>query len=137
MRGFLESDLDPLAQVSSVAGPDPEGSQDVAENPVDAAEVTEVDPGAASGAKGRRPIPVVGRALLGIAEDLISRVELAEPSLGVGVAGVLVGVVPSREPPKGRLQLRVGRVSTDFENLVRIAHPCGLSRRNALHKAGD
>src|SRR5439155_17492052 len=61
---------------------------------------------------------VVGGALLLITEDVVRGGDLLEPLLGLGVAGVRIGVVLLRELPIGLLDLGRGRVLGHAEDLV-------------------
>ena len=100
----------------------PIGAQDVAEDPVDAAEIDPLGETSSGGVERRLAEAVVHRALLGIAEDLVSGVDLLEAGLGARVFGVSVGMVLGREPAEGRLHVRVRRVPRDVQDFVRVPH---------------
>src|SRR5690606_22179970 len=61
-------------------------------------------------------------ALLGIAEDLIGRVQFREAILGLGIVAILVGVMPLGEPPVGLLDVGFRSRRRYAQNVIRIAH---------------
>jgi len=67
------------------------------------------------------PIPVVGRAALGVGEDLIGLGGLLELLLGVGVLGVDVGVQLARERAEGLLDLGLVSRARNAQHLVGVA----------------
>ena len=66
-------------------------------------------------------VAVVGRAALGVGEDLVGLGGLLELLLGLGVVGVDVGVQLARELAEGLLDLLLGGVALDAEHLVGVA----------------
>ena len=73
------------------------------------------------------PVPVVGRAPLGIGEHLVRLGRLAEPLLRVGGLGD-VRMELARELPEGALDVGVRGTPVDAENLVVVA----LGRRHQV-----
>jgi hypothetical protein len=76
----LEVDVAALAQVN------PEGSKEIAEQVVEVNEVAQVNVARlireSAGTKGRFAKPIVGCALLWIAEDLVGRIQVGEALMG-------------------------------------------------------
>ena len=66
-------------------------------------------------------VAVVGRAALGVGEDLVRLGGLLELLLGLRVVAVHVRVQLAREPPEGLLDLGLVGVAGDAEHLVRVA----------------
>ena len=67
------------------------------------------------------PVAVVGRAALGVREDLVGLRGLLELLLGLRVVRVDVGVQLAGEPAEGLLDLGLVGVAADAEDLVGIA----------------
>ena len=65
-------------------------------------------------------VAVVGRAALGVREDLVGLGDLLEARLGVGVLRVDVGVQLAGELAEGLLDLGLVGVARDAEQLVRV-----------------
>jgi hypothetical protein len=61
---------------------------------------------------------IVGRALLGVLQDLIGLADLLEANLGAGVLGVAVGMAFLGKPPVGRLDLLIAGSSGEAQDLV-------------------
>src|SRR5262249_33629346 len=100
-------------------------AEQAAEQIAEVAELAEVEADAAAArieahAAVRRPVVVVGLALLGIREDVVSRLELLEALLRLRVARVLVGVVLARELPVRLLDLGLRRPLGNAEDLVEV-----------------
>ena len=66
--------------------------------------------------------PVVASPLLRVAQDLPRLGDLLEVVLGVGVVGVGVGVQLPRLGPVGPLDVVLGGVARDAEELVEVGH---------------
>src|SRR5262249_56938641 len=61
---------------------------------------------------------VIGRALVGILEDLVGLIDLFEADFAALVAGIAIGVPLHRELAEGGLQFAVDRGALDPENVV-------------------
>ena len=66
-------------------------------------------------------VGVVGAAPLGVGEDLVGLGRRLELLLGLGVVVVDVGVQLAGEAAEGRLDLGLGGVAADAEDLVVVA----------------
>ena len=73
------------------------------------------------------PVAVVGRAALGVRQDLVGLGGLLELVLGLGIVLVDVGVELARKAPERALDLGLVGVALDAEHLV------GISRSGARH----
>jgi hypothetical protein len=83
---------------------------------------------AGKAASPRRAEGVVGTPLLGVREDVVCGLDLLEPILGAVVAGVAVRVVLAGELPVGLLDVVVGGVLRDSEDLVGVrAHSATIT----------
>ena len=68
---------------------------------------------------------VVGGAFAAVAEHVVGGVDLLEALLGAVVAAGHIGVVAARKATEGRLNLLVGGVAGDFQDVVEVGcHPC-------------
>jgi len=63
-------------------------------------------------------VAVIGRPALGVGEDLVGLGGLLDLLLRVGVVTVDVGVQLARELAEGALDLHVGRLAGDVQELV-------------------
>ena len=82
--------------------------------------------------KRRMTKPVIGGTLLRVGQYGIGRVDLLEPRLGLGIAGVLVRVVPHGKAAERRFDRLVIRGALDFEQFVKI----DLGRHQAVFRSG-
>ena len=64
---------------------------------------------------------VVGGPLLRIAQDRVGLVQFLEPGLGLGIAGIAVGVVLHGELAEGDLQLSLGAGPFHRQDFVIVA----------------
>ena len=79
----------------------------------------------ASGSQSFVAVAVIGRAPLGVRQDLVGLGRLLELLLGLRVVRVDVRVQLARELTKGLLDLLLGGVALDSEHLVGIARHRG------------
>ncbi len=105
-------------------------AEEAAELPEQVGEVADVDvlearasrPSGPEATRPRSAEAVVLCALLGVGEEVVGALHLLEPALGVGVAGVRVGVHLADELAVRLLDLVVGRGLRDAEDLVGAGH---------------
>src|SRR5580658_1898638 len=71
-------------------------------------------------AQPRVPVPIVGRALFGIAQHLVGFAHLLEFFFGRVIAWIPVRVMLERLLAIGTLQLLIARVARDTQDLVKI-----------------
>ena len=129
VRGFLERDLQVVAQVAAAAGAAPPAAaaepEQIAQPAEDVPEVVEdrrVDAGPAGcAADPGVPEAVVSAPLLGVREHGVGFRRLLEPFLGGLVAGVAVRMVLEGQLAVGALDVRVLRGAGNAENLVVVA----------------
>src|SRR5262249_21167850 len=132
--GLLQADLHVVAQIgaalAAAAAPAPGAAahaeqivEDVGERRGDVAEAA----GGAGAAMLERGMAgaVVGPALVGVLEDLVSLVDLLEAGLARLVAGIAVGMPLHGELAERGLELAVVDGALDFQNLVvaALGHP--------------
>src|SRR5204862_2480127 len=85
-----------------------------------------------------RPLAtVVLLALVGVAERVVGGRDLLEARLGVGIAGVAVGVVLARELAVGLLDLILRGLAVDAERLVVVGAPSHLRRHHHARGTQD
>ena len=123
--GRLEQiDLDGDRDVGALRGGEARAAEAAAEERVeevaDRAEALEVRR-VAAGAQAVVAVAVVGRAALGVGEDLVGLGRLLELLLGRGVVGVDVRVQLARERAERLLDVLLGGLALDAEHLVGVA----------------
>ena len=104
--------------------------EDVVEDVLEPAEVARGEPAAGAAATGAAgpaaahaedPAAVVLLALVGIADQVVGRLDLLEALLGRGITRVVVRVVLAHQPAVRLLDLVLGRLPIDPEDLVGVA----------------
>ena len=122
LQGQLDSDLGvvaprragrPAPAAEGVAAE--EGVEQVAEPEGVAGLRSAGSPGARSAVRSE---DVVAPAALGVAQRLVRDRDLLEASLGVGVVGVRIGVVSTRERPIRAFDVGLGRLRRHTEHVV-------------------
>src|SRR5258707_12943951 len=80
---------------------------------------------------------VVGRALVGMLEDLVGLIDLLEADFAALVAGIAIGAPLPGELAEGGFQFAVARRALDLETLVETAlgHARGHPRHFRRHAA--
>src|SRR5262249_4128253 len=123
--GFLEADLERVAQVLAAArpgtsAPPASGAEEVAEEiPHDVLEAgADVESAHPTLLEGGVTEAIVEPAPLGITENLVRLSQLLEALLGLAILGILVGMKTQRELAIGLLDLVVGGGARDPEHLV-------------------
>ena len=116
----LDRDRDVAALGRAPRAPRRTAAEERVEQVADRAEAVEVGR-VAAGAQPLVAVAVVGRAPLGVGQDLVGLGSLLELLLGVGVVGVDVGVQLHRELAKGLLDVLLGGVARHAEHLIGIA----------------
>ena len=98
-------------------------------------EIVQTELGAAEA--GRRAEPfgterVVAATFLRIAQGLVRNRDLLEVRLGLGVTGIRIRVVLTREDAVRLLDLVIGRAAGDAEDLVEVLHQAFRARARAI-----
>src|SRR5215203_619251 len=138
----LEGEVDVRLEVGAALGarllPAGSAAEDAAEEVAQVADVEVEAPGSAwvepAAAVGRAEL-VVRLPLLGIAEDVVRRLDLLEALLGNSIARILVRVVLAGEPPVGLLDLVGRRALRDAQDRVKVLSRRGHSRPQPLPAA--
>ena len=118
------------ARAGTARGATAAAAEQVGEDVLEATEVARGEPAgraarAATAAHPEHAAAVELLALLGVADDVVGRLDLLEALLGLGVARVVVRVVLADELAVRLLDLLLGRLLVDPEDLV------GVGRRHA------
>jgi hypothetical protein len=126
VRRLLERDLEVVAQVGAAEhgrAPAAAAAEDLAEDV--GKDVAEPAHGARAGTNLRIDAGmaelVVGRALVGIRQDLVGLLRFLEVLLGLRVLRVAVRMPFHGEPPVGLLQVVLGAILVDPEHFVVVA----------------
>src|SRR5262249_48613413 len=124
--GFLQGDFHVVAQIgaalataaasTATAAHAEQVIEDVGEGGSHIAEA--VGRAEAGMLEGGVPEPVIGRALVGILEDLVGLIDLFEAHFAALVAGIAIGVPLHRELAEGGFQFALLRGALDPENVV-------------------
>ena len=138
-HGVLEAELQVVAEIVAALCAGAAAAAGAAEQIAKAEEVAQdiaevgksvgVETGGSRAGHAGVPVVVVGGALLRIAEHAVGLGRLLEPLLGLLVVRVAVRVKLERHLPVGALQLLLGDVAADSQNLVVIAlgHRCWVT----------